>query len=175
MLELVASHGAAYVARDSERLKNLRTGAMVHYLNTVRLSAESRRALAILSTVSPLPLPIFKEIIGAKNFRLPLDHSWTPPLVVPAANGLYAIASPVEDFVERDFRLRRINEEIGRIASALKGYIDSLSEEDWAEAGVLEAPKLSASVDAERRQHTMDNAKRRYPLGKNALQSEPRS
>ena len=58
VLELVASHGAAYVARDSERLKNLRTGAMVHYLNTVRLSAESRRALAILSTVSPLPLPI---------------------------------------------------------------------------------------------------------------------
>ena len=73
-----------------------------------------------------------------KNFRLPLDHSWTPPSLSRQLTDSTRLQVLSRTWLSAEFRLRRINEEIGRIASALKRYIDSLSEEDWAEAGVLE-------------------------------------
>lgn len=138
VIELVASHGSAYVAQDSERLARFRTGPLTRYLNTVHLGSVGRRALGLLSTVSPLPAPAILNVLGGANFANDFGQLLDASLVVPDAHGLYEIASPVGDLVEREFRLRRDATDLKAIVSELDAYVRNLTEDDWKSHGALE-------------------------------------
>ncbi|HBO3036072.1 TPA: toll/interleukin-1 receptor domain-containing protein [Pseudomonas aeruginosa] len=134
-IDQAKAYGVHSVIMDKNRLVQFRTSAFVKFLKEKQLTEVQRSILLILARYSPVPAQVLSKSLALDetslihNLVALIDHS----LVVPDANGLYAIAGPVLEAVLSEFRDdSEINHEL--VFSAFK----ELLAEDEAELPRLE-------------------------------------
>jgi tetratricopeptide (TPR) repeat protein len=133
--QLIDSHGIDFVVRDSAGVSAIRTGAMSHYLSSIRLTRCHRQILSLLSMASPLPLPVIESVAASDTFIDDFTLLLNASLVVVDQNGNYGIAQPVADLVGQQYRLPDAGDLMPEVARRLSEYLRGQSAERWAADG----------------------------------------
>lgn len=138
-VELSRLYGVDAVLADKHRLVHFRTTVFIKYLTEHVISENQKTILKTLARYSPLPARVIAETARfevdavASDLMQMIDHA----LVVPNETGLYAIAEPLADAVDRAFRSQK-DIDHGAVYSSLKSLLSS----DDAELPRLELNRL---------------------------------
>jgi len=99
LVQLLRTYGPEMVMANKAPLVNFRVAAFVSYLKKHTLDAEEDAVLRLLANFSPLPLAVIANFCGgdAATVASRVARLVDVSIVVPADDGMFAIAEPLRD------------------------------------------------------------------------------